>query len=108
MHNAVTEDEDLGLTCPLGPGLNTRCPCATVYYTLLDTNGQTHNLFEIHTSSGQIRLKPGAKLIPGSRYKLKIVASSEYKTKACVLMLFEIWKCGFWQTKSQFLNVQYN
>lgn len=85
VYKAVAEDEDLGLTCPLGPGVNTRCPCATVYYTLLDNNDQTHKLFEIHASSGQIRLKPGADLIPGNQYRLRIMAASAYNTSACSL-----------------------
>ncbi|XP_063872977.1 uncharacterized protein LOC135107247 [Scylla paramamosain] len=28
VYKASAEDEDLGLTCPLGPGQHTRCPCA--------------------------------------------------------------------------------
>lgn len=79
VYKAVAEDEDLGLTCPLGPGRNTRCPCASVRYHLLTPGrGQTipHSLFTIHASSGQVFLRPGTKLEPSARYQALIVASS--------------------------------
>ncbi|XP_042229759.1 uncharacterized protein LOC121871477 [Homarus americanus] len=76
VYKAVAEDEDLGLTCPLGPGLNTRCPCATIHYTILDENKEVHDLFGIHDSSGLIYLKPDVKMEPGRQYHVEIIASS--------------------------------
>ncbi|KAK8733013.1 hypothetical protein OTU49_006705, partial [Cherax quadricarinatus] len=76
VYQAVAEDEDLGLTCPLGPGINTRCPCATIHYTIYDSNKEVHSLFDIHDSSGLISLRPGAHLEPGRQYNVEIVASS--------------------------------
>ncbi|KAK4308130.1 hypothetical protein Pmani_020161 [Petrolisthes manimaculis] len=71
VYKAVAEDEDLGLTCPLGPGRNIRCPCATTHYTI------HHHLFRIHTTSGQVFVRTGVHLVPGGRYRALIVASSE-------------------------------
>ncbi|KAK4302012.1 hypothetical protein Pmani_025882 [Petrolisthes manimaculis] len=71
VYKAVAEDEDLGLTCPLGPGRNIRCPCATTHYTI------HHHLFRIHTTSGQVFVRTGVHLVPGERYRALIVAASE-------------------------------
>ncbi|XP_050714589.1 uncharacterized protein LOC126997511 [Eriocheir sinensis] len=79
VYKAVAEDEDLGLTCPLGPGRNTRCPCASIRYHLLTPGrGQTipHSLFTIHASSGQVFLRPGTTLEPSARHQALIVAST--------------------------------
>lgn len=78
VYKAAAEDEDLGLTCPLGPGQHTRCPCAAITYSLLPPpNEPTHPLFTIHDSSGQVFLRDGVQLEPGSTYNLEIVAYSE-------------------------------
>ncbi|KAK4314045.1 hypothetical protein Pmani_014635 [Petrolisthes manimaculis] len=76
VYKAVAEDEDLGLTCPLGPGRNTRCPCATTHYTI------HHPLFRIHTTSGQVFVRTGVHLAPGGRYKALIVAANANSTGA--------------------------
>nr|XP_045612843.1 uncharacterized protein LOC123767314 [Procambarus clarkii] len=81
VYKAVAEDEDLGLTCPLGPGINTRCPCATIHYTIYDSNKEVHNLFTIHETSGLILLRPSAKLEPGRHYNVEIVASNTNDSK---------------------------
>lgn len=73
----MAEDEDLGLTCPLGPGLNTRCPCAAVHYVILESENKDNDIFEIHDSSGQMFLKKGALPRPGGQYQVEIVAASE-------------------------------
>lgn len=77
VYKAVAEDEDLGLTCPLGPGLNTRCPCAAVHYVILESENKDNDIFEIHDSSGQMFLKKGALPRPGGQYQVEIVAASE-------------------------------
>ncbi|KAK4309813.1 hypothetical protein Pmani_018574 [Petrolisthes manimaculis] len=76
VYKAVAADEDLGLTCPLGPGRNTRCPCATTHYTI------HHPLFRIHTTSGQVFVRTGVHLAPGGRYKALIVAANANSTGA--------------------------
>ncbi|KAK4319311.1 hypothetical protein Pmani_009770 [Petrolisthes manimaculis] len=76
VYKAVAEDGDLGLTCPLGPGRNTRCPCATTHYTI------HHPLFRIHTTSGQVFVRTGVHLAPGGRYKALIVAANANTTGA--------------------------
>ncbi|XP_050714209.1 uncharacterized protein LOC126997255 [Eriocheir sinensis] len=77
VYQAAAEDEDLGLTCPLGPGEHTRCPCAAITYTLQPPpNEPSHPLFTIHDSSGQVFLRDGAQLEPGNTYNLEIVAHS--------------------------------
>ncbi|KAK3874625.1 hypothetical protein Pcinc_020445 [Petrolisthes cinctipes] len=76
VYKAVAEDEDLGLTCPLGPGRNIRCPCATTHYTI------HHPLFRIHTTSGQVFVRTGVHLAPGGRYRTLIVAANANTTGA--------------------------
>ncbi|KAK4292718.1 hypothetical protein Pmani_034530, partial [Petrolisthes manimaculis] len=73
VYKATAEDEDLGLTCPLGPGLNTRCPCATITYSL---RGDVDKAFTIHESSGQLSLRDGVRLRPARHYQLQIIASN--------------------------------
>ncbi|ROT63601.1 hypothetical protein C7M84_018503 [Penaeus vannamei] len=74
VYKAVAEDEDLGLTCPLGPGLNTRCPCAAVHYVILESENKDNDIFEIHDSSGQMFLKKGALPRPGGQYQCQALA----------------------------------
>ncbi|KAK8400148.1 hypothetical protein O3P69_003090 [Scylla paramamosain] len=77
VYKASAEDEDLGLTCPLGPGQHTRCPCAAITYSLLvPPDTLNHPLFTIHESSGQVFLREGSRLTPGSSHQLEIIASS--------------------------------
>lgn len=78
VYKAAAEDEDLGLTCPLGPGQHTRCPCAAITYNLLQSpDAPIHPLFTVHNSSGQVFLREGALLEPGSKHTFEIVAFSE-------------------------------
>ncbi|XP_071544058.1 uncharacterized protein [Panulirus ornatus] len=82
VYKATAEDEDLGLTCTLGPGLNTRCPCATIHYSILDQyDTKVHHFFDIHDSSGQIFLKPEVILEPGRHYQVHILASNSNDTR---------------------------
>ncbi|XP_063873558.1 uncharacterized protein LOC135107526 isoform X1 [Scylla paramamosain] len=79
VYKAAAEDEDLGLTCPLGPGRNSRCPCASIRYEIFTPGrGQRtpHSLFTIHPSSGQVFLQPGTTLQPSVRHQALVVASS--------------------------------
>ncbi|XP_071544404.1 uncharacterized protein [Panulirus ornatus] len=81
VYKAVAEDEDLGFTCPLGPGLNTRCPCAAIHYSLVAQDESLGGIFTIHDSSGQVFLQPGVVLEPGKHYKVHIVASNACDAK---------------------------
>ncbi|MPC80740.1 hypothetical protein E2C01_075328 [Portunus trituberculatus] len=78
VYKARAEDEDLGLTCPLGPGQHTRCPCAAITYSIrAPQNALHHPLFTIHESSGQVFLQEGSQLSPGNSHELEIIASSK-------------------------------
>ncbi|XP_042234173.1 uncharacterized protein LOC121874213 [Homarus americanus] len=46
VYRAWSTDEDLGLTCPLGPGDSARCPCASVTYQLFAPPGDHHFLLD--------------------------------------------------------------
>ncbi|XP_069991953.1 uncharacterized protein [Penaeus vannamei] len=50
VYRAWSTDEDLGLTCPLGPGEPARCPCAAVTYQLFSSPGDRH--FELDPATG--------------------------------------------------------
>ncbi|ROT66010.1 hypothetical protein C7M84_015986 [Penaeus vannamei] len=53
-------DDDLGLTCPLGPGESARCPCASVTYQLFSGPGDRR--FILDPDTGVLKQGPGRRL----------------------------------------------
>lgn len=75
VYRAWSRDEDLGLTCPLGPGQSSRCPCASVAYQLFAPPGD--HKFTLDSATGVLsRALEGAILIPGSTYTYKLMVQS--------------------------------
>lgn len=77
VYRAWSRDEDLGLTCPLGPGQSSRCPCASVAYQLFAPPGD--HKFTLDPATGVLsRAKPEAAgaLIPGTTYTYKLMVQS--------------------------------
>ncbi|XP_047469035.1 uncharacterized protein LOC125025131 [Penaeus chinensis] len=70
-YHAWSIDEDLGLTCPLGPGESARCPCAVVQYHLFAAPGDVHFLLDRDT--GIITRNPQSILAPGSTYAYQLM-----------------------------------
>ncbi|CAL4146840.1 unnamed protein product, partial [Meganyctiphanes norvegica] len=50
VYRALSVDDDLGLTCPLGPGDADRCPCATMAFQLFSKPGDER--FSIDAATG--------------------------------------------------------
>ncbi|KAL7640452.1 UNVERIFIED_CONTAM: hypothetical protein RMT77_008727 [Armadillidium vulgare] len=76
VYRAWSSDEDLGLTCPLGPGESTRCPCASVRYQLFSPPGDHH--FALHPDTGILSRTepPPANLEEGTTYTYKLMVQS--------------------------------
>ncbi|XP_018011633.1 uncharacterized protein LOC108668886 [Hyalella azteca] len=77
-YRAWALDDDLGLTCPLGPGESARCPCASFTYQLFSPSGD--HRFALHPSTGLlVRRRPAATtgdLQEGKTYKYKLMVQS--------------------------------
>ncbi|XP_063592287.1 uncharacterized protein LOC134769483 [Penaeus indicus] len=71
VYRAWSTDDDLGLTCPLGPGESARCPCASVTYQLFSGPGDRH--FILDPDTGVLSRVPATPLQPGRSYKYKIM-----------------------------------
>ncbi|KAK7074160.1 hypothetical protein SK128_001150, partial [Halocaridina rubra] len=76
VYTAHAEDSDLGLTCPLGPGETSRCPCATIYYHLRQDGNEDANYFMIEELTGEVFLQKDAVLQPGQEFEFTIIAAS--------------------------------
>lgn len=75
VYRAWATDGDLGLTCPLGSGQVTRCPCAAVTYQLFAAPGD--HRFALHHTTGVLsRNMSGADLQPGQSYTYKLMVQS--------------------------------
>ncbi|KAK8396718.1 hypothetical protein O3P69_005002 [Scylla paramamosain] len=71
VYRAWSTDEDLGLTCPLGPGESARCPCASVSYQLFAAPGDRH--FTLDPVSGILSRSNDTHLRPGESYTYKLM-----------------------------------
>nr|XP_053638171.1 uncharacterized protein LOC128692871 [Cherax quadricarinatus] len=71
VYRAWSTDEDLGLTCPLGPGDSARCPCASVTYQLFAPPGDHH--FLLDPVSGILTRNTNTSLQPGTAYTYKLM-----------------------------------
>nr|XP_045622560.1 uncharacterized protein LOC123773111 [Procambarus clarkii] len=71
VYRAWSTDEDLGLTCPLGPGDSARCPCASVTYQLFAPPGDHH--FLLDPVSGILTRNTNTSLHPGTTYTYKLM-----------------------------------
>lgn len=71
VYRAWSTDEDLGLTCPLGPGESARCPCASVSYQLFAAPGDRH--FILDPVSGILSRNNETHLRAGESYTYKLM-----------------------------------
>ncbi|XP_071526053.1 uncharacterized protein [Panulirus ornatus] len=71
VYRAWSTDEDLGLTCPLGPGESARCPCASVVYQLFAPPGDHH--FLLDQVSGILSRNNETSLEAGTTYTYKLM-----------------------------------
>nr|XP_045584473.1 uncharacterized protein LOC123746767 [Procambarus clarkii] len=71
VYRAWSSDEDLGLTCPLGPGDSARCPCATVAYRLFAVPGDNH--FALDPVTGILSRNADVALSVGTTYIYKLM-----------------------------------
>ncbi|XP_066962049.1 uncharacterized protein [Macrobrachium rosenbergii] len=71
VYRAWSTDEDLGLTCPLGPGESARCPCAAVTYQLFAPPGDRH--FLLDSVTGLLTRNMNTTLYPGATYTYKLM-----------------------------------
>ncbi|XP_071533371.1 uncharacterized protein [Panulirus ornatus] len=71
VYRAWSTDEDLGLTCPLGPGDSARCPCAAVTYRLFAAPGDTR--FHLDSVTGVLSRNAQVPLGVGATYIYKIM-----------------------------------
>lgn len=74
VYRAWATDGDLGLTCPLGPGEASRCPCAAVNYQLFAAPGDHH--FYLHQSTGVLSRNLSVPLYPGTTHNYKLMVQS--------------------------------
>ncbi|ROT83512.1 hypothetical protein C7M84_023308 [Penaeus vannamei] len=75
VYRSWSTDEDLGLTCPLGPGNSARCPCAAVAYQLFAPPGDHH--FQLDAVTGFLTRNTSMSLEDGKTYTYKIMVQSE-------------------------------
>ncbi|XP_042216037.1 protein jagged-1-like [Homarus americanus] len=71
VYRAWSTDEDLGLTCPLGPGDSARCPCAAVNYRLFAAPGDNH--FSLDPVTGILSRNTQVPLNVGATYIYKLM-----------------------------------
>ncbi|XP_069980963.1 uncharacterized protein [Penaeus vannamei] len=74
VYRSWSTDEDLGLTCPLGPGNSARCPCAAVAYQLFAPPGDHH--FQLDAVTGFLTRNTSMSLEDGKTYTYKIMVQS--------------------------------
>ena len=75
VYRAWSTDEDLGLTCPLGPGESARCPCASVSYQLFAAPGDRH--FILDPVSGILSRNNETHLRAGEAYTYKLMVQGQ-------------------------------
>ncbi|KAF2366146.1 hypothetical protein FHG87_003103 [Trinorchestia longiramus] len=79
-YRAWASDDDLGLTCPLGPGESARCPCASFSYQLFSPSGD--HRFALHPSTGLLvrrranQTDESNALEEGNTYNYKLMVQS--------------------------------
>ncbi|XP_042885816.1 uncharacterized protein LOC122261999 [Penaeus japonicus] len=88
VYRAWSTDDDLGLTCPLGPGESARCPCASVTYQLFSGPGDRH--FVLDPDTGVLSRISSTSLQPGRSYKYKIMVQGAPEGKQKVDLQYDL------------------
>ncbi|XP_037796621.1 uncharacterized protein LOC119591937 [Penaeus monodon] len=88
VYRAWATDGDLGLTCPLGPGEASRCPCAAVNYQLFAAPGDHH--FFLHQSTGVLSRNLSVPLYPGTTHNYKLMVQSTPKRERIQDLQYDI------------------
>ncbi|XP_042872580.1 uncharacterized protein LOC122253498 [Penaeus japonicus] len=84
VYRAWSTDEDLGLTCPLGPGEPARCPCAAVTYQLFSSPGDRHFVLDSATGVLSRPAPPPASSSPAAKSYAPLRTGRTYTYKLMV------------------------